>query len=94
MTFAIRTTIIVSDVREHSRTTFGKKDPATGRGYTEQISLGWFVHTNSFGDPFSFSVGLEKPDVKTGDKIEIQLVKVEPPSPPIANEAAQRAASA
>ncbi len=78
MTFAIRTTILVSDVREHHRTIFGKKDPATGRAYTESISLGWFVHTNSFGDPFAFSVGLEKPDVSAGDKIEIQLVKVEP----------------
>lgn len=85
MTFAIRTTIIVSDVREHHRTTFGKKDPATGRAYTESMNLGWFVHTNSFGDPFSFSVGLDRPDVQVGDKIEIQLLKVDPPKTEIQN---------
>lgn len=81
MTFAVRTTIIVSDVREHHRTIYGKKEPATGRAYTESISLGWFIHTNSFGDPFSFSAGLDKPDVEVGDKITIMLVKVEEPKP-------------
>lgn len=68
--------ITVTGIYEHLRTVRGRKDPVSGAAVTEQISLGWFIHTDLDAGGISFCVGSERPaDVAIGDTLILTMRK-------------------
>lgn len=68
----------VSAVLDHKRTISGRRNPLDpSQSFTEQVSLGWFIHLDFGPDsgPIAFGVGREPPPVEVGDYIIVSLRK-------------------
>lgn len=75
MTAVLRTRCRVRGVHEHLRTISGRKD-SLGQAVLEQVSLGWFIHTDLDDGGISFGYGNDRPPVEIGDVLELTLAKV------------------